>query len=853
MNLKSHRSFFIIAYYITFSISLPCFAQPPIIVPLDKKIVPYREIGDTLGPRGRNYNLSNLNTGVVIFDANNDGRLDIYLPQNGRPVARSTPNGILIAERIKPNPSTLFLNQGNDANNDPIFMSVQDLSDIGNNTRVASELLIENKFNPRKSIKEDELRQGRIGVGALAADFNGDGRLDLYVLNYHYGIPFQTKELAMKIYPSKNNIGRGPFKLHKFLFIQTPMFMREKDLDDGIEITLNIDGVSESEGRNCLYLNLGDTDRDGIPEWKDITDQAGVGGTWASTTATVADIDRDGDLDLYVANFVDPDYVGFGSKHFPGNQNQLYLNQLSETGELRFVNAERTMKVSGRHEEEALVSTTYYSESNQFEYNSAMIIDGKQKGEKADHSWSAFLTDWNEDGYPDLMVANDIGNRLRVYTNEKGKSFKRDTTFDDPIWDSCWMGMQSGDLDGDMHDEIFIASCGSQGITIQNTAILNNKGDINNVPLAVSSVHNYLLDITTLQHALLSYNPGKGLHDVTLNSIVKWTIIPPDITHKGNIYPDFYKFHDKKRFATSLAGVEFSWGPALFDVDNDGDLDLYLVGSLGRGSDNIFGESMASPGRMLVNKSTPGNFIFEDRTLEYRLLDISHMDYDHKPPRRPAPGTGWHKRDYIYLTDRDSYSNVGLDASKTSYIRDIFRMHEHATAVMPGDLNHDGFQDIVVIHNGGYNSLSPKAQNLKAVINGKPMALPSSHRLGSPPTQLEPGKTFVYIHGGPQQNSQTNWIKIRLSDKRSNNVYGVGARITVNDKIVRTITIGGASFSAYAGDLHIGLGNQKLETVKIVWPSGTMEPQYIKLEKPVTDKLVCVDRQNGIVSCENKN
>ncbi len=850
MNLKLYHCLAIITSYITFCMSLSGLTQQPIIVPLDKKIVPYREIGNSLGPRGLKHNLPYLYSGAVIFDANNDGLLDIYIPHDGRPMARSTPNGILSPHRVKVVPSTLFLNQGNDKDDNPVFRSVQDLIANGNQKHVEAELLIENKFNPRVNIKDDESRPGRIGVGAIAADFNGDGRLDLYVLNHHYGLPYQTEKLSVKIYPSKENIGRGPYRWRDFVHLRAPVFLREKLIEDGISKKVRFDTIVESEGRNILYLNKGDRDKDGVPEWEDITQSANIGGQWASTTASVADVDRDGDLDIYVANFVDPDFWGFGSKNFPGNRNQLYLNQISNTGELKFINAAETMKVSGLHDKENLTSTTYYPEFDRFEYNALMTFGDQQAGEKADHSWSGLLADWNEDGFPDLMVANDNGNRLRTYTNNEGKSFEQNKAFDKPLWDSCWMGMQIGDLDGDMHNEIFVASCGSQGITIQNTALVH-KGDVNKFSTAALSVYNYLQGISTLRHALFSFRPEKGLQDVTPNSRVKYTVLPPDITHKDNIYPEYFKFYEKERFATSLTGIEFSWGPAIFDVDNDGDLDLYLAGGLARGADNTFGDFSANPGRMLVNESSVGNFVFEDRTLEYRLLDITDIDYDHNPPRRPAPGTGWHKRDFIYITDKDAYSNVGLEASKNSYIRDIFRMHEQATAMIPGDLNNDGFQDLIVIHGGGYDSLSPDARNLKAIVNGHTMAIPARNRLRRPPTQFEPGRTFVYIHGGPRKNSQTNWVKIRLIDPTSNNYYGVGARITINDKIVRTITIGGASFSAYAGDLHIGLGSHKLKAIKIVWPSGTMEPQYIELDEPVTDKLVCIDRQKGIIACSN--
>ena len=45
-------------------------------------------------------------------------------------------------------------------------------------------------------------------------------------------------------------------------------------------------------------------------------------------------------------------------------------------------------------------------------------------------------------------------------------------------------------------------------------------------------------------------------------------------------------------------------------------------------------------------------------------------------------------------------------------------MHEAANGIAAGDLNDDGYDDLVVTHYGGYNSLSPEGGNLKADVGG---------------------------------------------------------------------------------------------------------------------------------------
>lgn len=821
-------------------------------IALAKRYRPFQEIGAHLGARATGDQIFRTR-GAVIADFNGDGKMDLFLPQSGQTVGFTTEKNVLTEKPLPQKPCVLYLNQGNDPDGNPLLVSIQDLEARGNAKNVRAELLIENKYRPRERIGDDEFAIGRMSTGAVAADFNGDGRLDLWVTDDLAGLPFTTEETALRGYPAQRNIGREEKK--RAITIRLPQFLRHP-LVDGRNVRVDHAGKEEWEGRDSLFLNLGDSDGDGIPEWKDVTDEAGVGGRWASFSVAVADVDLDGDLDVFVANYQDPDFYGFGMRRFGGNQNELYLNQLAETGKLTFKSAARQWHVSGLIDEEQLKASMYFPSSGRDEPIAEQTVDGKPAGEKADHSWSAIFVDQNLDGYPDLIVSTDEGDRLRVYLNDKGRGFIRDKRFDDDKWEGCWMGAAAGDLDGDGREEVFVSNCGGQSMSASNMALLNKERNDESI-LALAPL-NYAMDKARLANAILTPR-ADGYADISDAITVHHSpYIAPDLTRRENFAPSAARLYDEHNYAHGISAYEFAFASVMLDVENDGDLDIYWAGALARGNDGFIGDWTNSPGRLLVNdtpaaaRGKPERIEFTDRTLEYRLFDITDIDYDHNPPRRRSPGTNWHKRDYIYLEDMDSYSEAGVAASQRSLIHDLFFMHEAANGIATGDLNGDGFDDLVVTHYGGYNSLSPKTGNLKADVGGMVLAIPAPNKVMKPPTGFEDGPTFLYVNKNAGAGAN-HWVKLRLRDDHSLNRFAIGARITARGPSVsatRMVRAGGCAGSASSTDIIVGLGRDgALESVDVEWPQRDRSPRHYSL--PTTrDRLVCIERQRGVVPCE---
>jgi hypothetical protein len=243
---------------------------------------------------------------------------------------------------------------------------------------------------------------------------------------------------------------------------------------------------------NALYRNLGNC------KFQDVTEKAGVAGGGFSTGAAWADYDRDGHVDLFVSRYVHfdmnklPDfggdqkncrYRGFpvqcGPWGMPGESDLLFHNR----GDGTF---EEVSKKAGVDDPEH-----YYG-------------------------LGAVWGDYDNDGWPDLYVANDTGPNF-LYRN------KHDGTFED-------LGMLSGAaLSGDGLGQ------GSMGV---------DWGDYLHEGRLSMFVTNFVEQGDTLYHNL----GQEGFADVSRESKLEKLTYP-------------------------LVG----WGTAFFDMDNDGWLDVFVA------------------------------------------------------------------------------------------------------------------------------------------------------------------------------------------------------------------------------------------------------------------------------------
>ena len=331
------------------------------------------------------------------------------------------------------------------------------------------------------------------GVGLI--DCDNDGRLDIITVNGSTVERYrQGGDLMITLYHQDADSNTDNVK---FTDITKSAGLTHKGWGMGIAVAdFDNDGLQDiyvtGYGGNALYHNLGNC------KFEDVTDKAGVRAGGFSTGAAWADYDRDGRVDLFVSRYVhvdidrlpefgnDPRFCRFktvlvqcGPWGLPGESDLLFHNK----GDGTFEEVSKKAGVDDPHHYYGLGAT-----------------------------WG----DYDNDGWPDLYVANDAGPNF-LYHNQ------HDGTFEE-------VGVLAGvALSGDGMEQ------GSMGVS---------WGDYLHEGRLSMFVTNFTEQGSTLYHNLDKENFA-------------------DVSMRAKLIKPTYPY--------------VSWGTSFFDMDNDGWLDLFIA------------------------------------------------------------------------------------------------------------------------------------------------------------------------------------------------------------------------------------------------------------------------------------
>ena len=269
-----------------------------------------------------------------------------------------------------------------------------------------------------------------VGAGSAFFDFDGDGWMDIYLVNSGPSDFFEPdRELSNALY--RNN-GDGTFSdVTESAGVQGGRFgmgVSAADFDaDG-----DTDFYLTAYGRNQLFRNQGDG------SFEEVAEEAGVAASGWFTDAVWFDYDNDSHLDLFVSGFVsysldEAKYCGdneAGRRHyciprsFRPTQCLLYRNN----GDGTFADVSEESGIAG-------------------------------VGSK---SFGAVATDINRDGALDLFVANDTIQNF-LFVNQGDGTFYEEglllgVAYSDAGTARSGMGVDAADYDGDGWQDLFVAN-----------------------------------------------------------------------------------------------------------------------------------------------------------------------------------------------------------------------------------------------------------------------------------------------------------------------------------------------------------------------------------------------------------
>ena len=306
-----------------------------------------------------------------------------------------------------------------------------------------------------------------------------------------------------------------------------------------------LEGISDEEGRvfentpNRLYRNLGNG------RFEELAEEAGVDDRNWSMAAAPVDIDLDGDQDLYLLNY---------------GPNRFYINQ----GDGRFVDNAESMGLVGP---DSLNGFVKWSVGAAFwDYNLDGLLD------VCTGNFLAFDPEYVSPTHPDMMPhpAEYKGQASLMYEQQADGSFREQT---EPLGllhpDSKCMGLTVWDFDRDGDLDMF------QGNDHQANFMFRNEGrDFSEVAVEVGVAVNSHGQTTGSMHGAIGDVDGDGLID----------LLVPDLRY-GAMYRkqangSYEDITEKSGIAAAFDG-KGQWATALFDYDNDGDLDLFAANGNG--------------------------------------------------------------------------------------------------------------------------------------------------------------------------------------------------------------------------------------------------------------------------------
>ncbi|HXY15484.1 MAG TPA: CRTAC1 family protein [Terriglobales bacterium] len=413
-----------------------------------------------------------------------------------------------------------------------------------------------------------------LGSGCAFFDYDGDGWQDILLVNGMDWPGHKRERTTLRLY--RNNRDGTFTDVTRAAGLDLEMYGMGIAIAD-YNNDSHLDILITCVGQNRLFRNTGNG------TFVDVTKSSGLAGRQAfSTSALWFDYDRDGLLDLFVCNYVkwSPEHDVFCSLD---GKRKAYCTPEAYRGETCWLFHNRG---DGSFEDVTA---------------SSGIFDSSSK------SLGVAMFDFDQDGWPDLLVANDTQPN-KLYRNQRNGTFK-DVAVDAGIAFSAdgkaraGMGVDVADFENSGSPGVAITNFDNEMIGLYRASGGNYTDIATQGGVGIPSKDKLGFGCLFLDAALggrLDLAVANGHIDETVRNVRNVGYAQP---------PQFFLNMGKENFrdVTGDLGPDFQRpevgrGLAYGDFDNDGDLDLLMTTNNG-------------PAFLFRNDQTTGN-----RSIRVRLL-----------------------------------------------------------------------------------------------------------------------------------------------------------------------------------------------------------------------------------------